>query len=107
MGRRKNKRNQKPSKVTCQKIHCKKRCLERFGFEPNRETFRTWVEAIQKGHVKLVYRQSNRVAIYDYNHYGHKMRLVYDKSRKVVCTVLTQDMDPTEIVEEQRNWYDW
>jgi hypothetical protein len=97
----KRKKNNRPDKSVCQKLHCKKRCLERFGFEPNRESFRVWITAIQKGHATFVYKQSNRVSIFDYNHYGHKLRLVYDSVRKVVCTVLTQDMDPIEIEEKQ------
>jgi len=92
---RKKTNTERPDKKTCQKLHCKKRCRERFGFEPNKETFRVWIEAIQQGRATKVHRQSHRISIYDYNHYGHKMRLVYDSSRKVVCTVLTRDMDPT------------
>tara|TARA_R110002020_G_scaffold457122_2_gene673932 strand:+ start:3098 stop:3418 length:321 start_codon:yes stop_codon:yes gene_type:complete len=104
--RNKRKQTNKVDKSVNQKIHCKKRCLERFGFEPNRHTFREWVEAIQNGKAKPIYKQSQRVTIFDYNHYGHKMRLVYDNKRKVVCTTLTQDMDPRQEVVEQ-DWLDF
>jgi hypothetical protein len=49
---------------------------------------------IQNGEADLVETQSNRVTLHDITFRGERMRIVYDKVRKVVVTVL-----PKEVVD--------
>jgi hypothetical protein len=83
----------KNSKGYAQQRHAKTRCKQRFGFEPTNDMLKQWKNMIIKHKAKFVYKQSNRVTVWDLEYNGHELRVVYDKLRKTICTVLTRDMN--------------
>lgn len=85
-------------------LHAKKRAKERFGFELNRDKHRDIVSMIQGNSAKFVEKQSNRVSVWDVEYHGILMRVVYDKSRGQIITLLHKDgyLSPWEKLELER-----
>ena len=89
------RRRKREKKSKTQFKHASRRCRERFGFSPTQQDFLNWIAKIKRGEAVFVSKQSNRVSIFDLNHEEHELRLVYDKVRKTICSILTRDMDVT------------
>lgn len=66
--------------------HCLRRLSERF--QSGDETYDEILSAIREGRAEFVYRQSNTRTIFKVD----DMYAVYNKLRKTVITVLTQEM---------------
>lgn len=76
------------SKATAQRRHAKRRLAERFGVEASNRDLAEWVAAIRLGRARFVERQSLRVTVWDVDHNGRTIRLVYDKHRGEIVTAL-------------------
>lgn len=76
------------NKKLAQRAHAKKRALERYGITANRRTLREWVETIQAGRATPIRKVSNRVSIFEIEHAGQPVRVVYDRERKTIVTCL-------------------
>lgn len=76
------------SKLKSERIHAKRRALERFGLELNRQDLRSIVDIIQKQQARFIERQSLRVTIWEVMYSGQLMRAVYDSKRKAVVSFL-------------------
>ena len=101
-------KNKRVSKSQTQTDHAKRRCLERFGFTPTDQDFLNWISKIRKRQTTLFKKQSNRVYIFDLDHNGHELRLVYDMHRRTICSILDRTMDGVEIEEEEdQDEFDW
>ncbi len=76
-----------------QRVHAKKRFLERTGKVLTTADLVAIVGQIQQGKAKLVRRQSNRVSLWDAEHKGEKVRVIYDRRTKEIVTVLLKEDD--------------
>jgi len=86
------------SKKKAQQRHARKRFAERYGvvFDPRLE--RDFIQIIQSGDARFVEKQSNRVSLFDITMGEEVFRVVYDKERKTIVTVL-----PKEALTEDQN----
>lgn len=102
------------SKTKTLEYHTSKRLKERYGLNYSQLFFDSAMNQIRNGKAKFILRQSLRVTIWDvvydvrekdiYNSEIAKqgqqtIRVVYDKTRKTLITVLSPDMDPAELLE--------
>ena len=74
-----------PSKQKNIKAHFQRRSIERIGVLLDEKEL---VNKIQNNELEFVERQSNRVTVFRYEYNGEQYRLVYDKTRKQIITVL-------------------
>ena len=80
-------KKKKRTKADCELIHFKKRMNERQGIILNKERINEICKLIQNGQSKFVKKQSNRVVIHDIIYDDKKLRIVYDRLRKLPITV--------------------
>lgn len=74
-----------PSKKRNIKTHFKRRSLERVGVLLDEKEL---IRKIQNNELEFVERQSNRVTVFRYSYQGKFYRLIYDKTRKQIITIL-------------------
>jgi hypothetical protein len=79
-------------KKDCQIEHGEARLMERFGVKMTQRLHDTIVNRINTRNCDLVLLQSNRVRIYDMDVDGLPLRIVWDRYRRVIASVLTRDM---------------
>lgn len=77
-----------PSKKHCQKIHTIRRAFERYGIALCRKRQRKIVNLIQSNQATHIKKSSNYKSIFDVSLEDITMRVVYDKRRKSIATVL-------------------
>ena len=75
--------------------HAYHRLKQRYGLTMSRALHAEIVECIQKGNAEVLEKQSNRVSLFMVEVRNTEIKIVYDKIRKQVITVLPQD-DPWE-----------
>lgn len=81
--RRKRKRiNQKKE---AQRKHFEKRSLQRVGIVLNHKEL---ARKIRNNELEFIERQSHRVSIFRFEYLGEFYRIVYDKERKQIVTIL-------------------
>ena len=73
------------TKVKSEKVHFRRRCLERLGRAYDQGELKS---QLQGGKLDFIERQSNRVTLWRKD----DAVFVYDKSRKIFVTALTYDM---------------
>lgn len=98
-GNPKRKKKQKGLKVTkalCERWHAKKRCLERYGINLNREGYLSIIKTIQTGRSKLLWKQSLAKFHYSVNYEDTQFIVVYDRNRKELVTFLPKDAEYTD-----------
>ena len=78
------------TKKQCQRIHARKRFLERYGIRCTRDIERSFLTAIAEGRVGFVDQQSMRIFVYDVPYQYKLYRVVYDRLRNVIVTVLPE-----------------
>lgn len=81
----------KRSKKLNQRIHAKKRALERFDLDLNRDDLNKIKYLIQNKKTLMLERSSLRVTIHRVDYKGKRMRVVYDKLRKNIVTFLPME----------------
>jgi len=79
------KRRKKADKKEAQKKHFERRSLERVGVLLDQKEI---VRQIQTGGLPFIERQSNRITLYRLEHLGKAYKVVYDKQRKQVVTIM-------------------
>lgn len=82
---RKKKRKKINSKKEAQRHHFKMRTLQRVGQVLNQKEL---IWKIQNGELEFIERQSNRVSLFRYVINGTAYKIVYDRQRKQVVTIL-------------------
>lgn len=75
-------------KKISQRLHAKKRFLERLDMVITTADIDGMVKSIQANKAKFVERQSNRRSLWDVEFASKILRVVYDNRTKVVVTVL-------------------
>lgn len=92
------------SKSTAQRAHAKRKFMSRVGIKLTSELRRELATKILSKEAELVYKQSNRISIYDveYKVKGKKeiFRLVFDRMRKNIVTILN-NLDEPENAKHQ------
>ena len=89
--RRKKKGHKiKRTKEQSQNVHARRRFMQRFGIPLTKERKAEILAKIQMGHAHFVEKQSNRISIFDVflEGSGTKVRIVYDKNRHNIVSVL-------------------
>ena len=86
-------KNKKKTKQESQRIHAKRRFLERYGLDFNRHVRREFERLIRCYQTHLIIQQSNRVSIHDVIYNGDVYRVVYDRNRHTIVTALPQDQE--------------
>ena len=76
------------NKFQCEKLHAKRRAMERLGFNLNKYARRDLVKLIQERKLEFLYKQSHRVTVYRANINGQDVDVVYDKKRHTIITFL-------------------
>jgi len=71
--------------------HARQRVLERFGIDFTTEKLSRMVAAINGGKFPLLFKQSNRVAVYKAKIEGKSPTVLYDKVRKCIITFLPEE----------------
>lgn len=74
-----------PSKKKAIKTHFQRRSLERIGILLDEKDL---IKKIQNNELEFVEKQSNRVTVFRFSYQDKIYRLVYDKTRKQIITVL-------------------
>lgn len=94
----------KKSKSQAQRIHAKRRALQRYDLALNREQLDALVKRIQTGdNVTFVLKQSNRISHYELEIEGKKVRVVYDRERHNIVTFLPP-IPPWDIQRDPVEW---
>lgn len=81
------------SKARAQKYHAKRRARERFGIDLSYNDQIDMVEMIRNGQSRAVEKRSLRVTVHELEWDGQTLRVVYDKSRGTIVTVLPEAYD--------------
>ena len=96
------KKTRLTGKSKAQWIHVKRRCLQRTGVEMTKTLNNQLTQKIRQGHsdADFVEKQSNRISVWDVKHNVDgrdvKFRMVYDKMRKNIVTILN-NVERTEL----------
>jgi hypothetical protein len=86
-----------PTKREAQRVHAKRRAAERYGITLNHALHTELIAAIQTGRATFVRRQSHRVSLFDVTlPTGVTARVVYDRHRKALITVLPPEARDAE-----------
>jgi hypothetical protein len=75
-------------KETSIRIHAARRCVQRKGFVLSKRIHNGLVSVIKRNEAKFIRRQSNRVTVWEVIFEDINYRVVYDKNRKLIVTVL-------------------
>lgn len=80
-------------KYRSQRIHAKKRFCQRFGLDLTSGSLSELARQIRDGEAEFVFRQSNRVSVWDVTYQKRTFRVIYDGRTKEIVTVLPEDSD--------------
>jgi AraC-like DNA-binding protein len=95
-------------KKKCQMKHAKRRFQERFGMTLTQNIHEQMISDIRHGRAVFVQKQSNRVSVFDLTVEDTPVRVVYDKQRRSIATVLDpQTMPLREIEDDDDTEWEW
>lgn len=80
-------------KADCQRIHAKRRALQRYALNLDNQKQDEVVKIIQKGKGIFLRRDSIRVAVFAVRFEGMLLKVVYDSQRKTLASVLPMSED--------------
>ena len=83
--------------------HARRRFGQRKGINFGKRTQEAFVKKIQDGQAVFVKAKSNRVSLFDVEDRGETHRVVYDKQRKVIVTVLFKEGDAAYGMNKEHN----
>jgi hypothetical protein len=81
-------RRDSDNKIHAERIHAKRRALERYNLGLNREQLNELTQMIQQGKSRFLEKQSLRVSIHELQAFDRTLYVVYDKNRKTIITFL-------------------
>jgi len=76
-----------------QQRHAQKRAMERTGLNISANRQDEIIGKIQKGECVFVRKDSRRVSVFDVEFEEQTLRVVYDKQRKSLATIMTKDFE--------------
>lgn len=80
------------------------RAFQRFGIKLDRNTHTQILSKIQTGQAVFISKQSNRVSLFWVDYNGMKLKIVYDKERKLIVTVMGSQEWSEEDTDYLRNF---
>lgn len=86
MRKRKRMKKRATTKKAAQRVHAKKRFLERYRIDFTKEVRREFVRAIHEGRARCIETQSNRVSIFSVPYEDKWIDVAYDKVRHQIIT---------------------
>jgi len=81
----------KGSKKRAQRIHAKRRAVERYGSELSNSKLNEICKSIQSNKGTFLGRSSHRTTIWEVNYNNIVYKVVYDKNRKSIVSFLPPD----------------
>ena len=78
----------KTTKSECERMHVKRRFLERFGIELSRKKRLQIIDEIQSGRATFIEKESTRVSLFDVSIEHQVVRVAYDRLRKELITAM-------------------
>lgn len=78
------------NKATCERVHCRRRAIERYGKPLSRHTLHCFVQAIKGGRAVFLKRSSNSRTNWAVWHDAQWWPVVYHKGTQQILTVLPQ-----------------
>jgi hypothetical protein len=90
-----SKRKRK-TKSTAQRIHAFNRFKQRTGLHFTKEVRSKFITMIKNGKTTCVQQQSLRITVHDVTYDGKVYRVIYDKNRENIVTVLPHNADIKE-----------
>jgi len=75
------------TKLKCERLHCKRRALERFGLSLNHKDMAEMAKMIQSGKAEFIRKRTNRVTLWKITYRDNLMTVVYDNKRHSVVSV--------------------
>ena len=85
--------HRKRSKRKDQQRHARNRAMERLGLNIGANSQDEIVRMIQQGECTFVRKDSNRVSVFDVEFKQETLRVVYDKQRKSLATIMTGEFE--------------
>jgi hypothetical protein len=82
-------------KKTSERIHAKRRALERYGLNFTKAIRNQIKGKIQSNGGTFLYRRSRRVTVWEVDHENKKFKVVYDTLRGEIVTFLPQEQEET------------
>ena len=79
------------SKKRDQQRHTQQRAMARTGLNISARQQEAIVQMIQRGEGTLIRKQSNRVSVFDVDYEETTLRIVYDRHRKSIATIMTPE----------------
>jgi hypothetical protein len=79
------------SKKSCQYLHAKRRCLERYRLEITKSNYKQMVAMVQNENGTFVRSDSNQISIWIITFKGIEMKVAYDCHRHSIATFLPFD----------------
>lgn len=89
----------KVTKSECERIHVKRRFLERFGINLTRQKRLSIISMILQNRATFIKKESNRVSLFDVDFENQVIRVAYDRLRKELVTALV----PTAIALDEED----
>ena len=74
-----------------QKIHAKKRALQRYGIDVNSKLLHELIKQIQSGKSNYLERKTHRISIHLVHYEGKSFKVAYDKTRQNICSFLPKE----------------
>lgn len=84
----------KTTKTECERIHVKRRFMERFGINLSRNKRIEIIKAIQNGKATFIKKESNRISLFDVDIEHQVVRVAYDNLRKEIVTAMVPTIVP-------------
>lgn len=78
------------TKLKCERLHCKRRALERFNLSLNHKDMAEMAKLIQTQKAEFIRKRSNRITLWRMNYRGNEMTVVYDNKRHAVVSMFQQ-----------------
>lgn len=78
----------KECKKKRQRHHARRRARQRFDMDQDDLDYFTSI--IQQGKATCIEKQSNRVSVFEFDHQGETISVVYDKKRSQIVTVMSK-----------------
>jgi hypothetical protein len=92
------------SKAKKQSRDARRRARERYALNLHQDAQQQIIRRIEDGEARFVRRESQRVSLWEVEHDGLRLPIVYDRKRKTIVTVLPQEALETEGENHERNY---
>lgn len=75
------------TKLKCERLHCKRRAMERFNLALNHKDMAEMVKLIQTQKAVFIRKRTNRITLWRLNYRDNEMMIVYDNKRHQIVSV--------------------